>query len=213
MNGNVGIDVRKGASIPGCGLFVRGANGTMLMRVAVAGWPLRCYRHAVVAALSSPRSAIASEGKTIDLVGLQDQFQDWRASSRPRLVRISSALRSGAGGQRAAPPPARTDVSPRSMTSSLETRAGRPGFFIERRRFILTTSTSSGFRANVGPTDAARCIRDRRRSDPRTRPRRLKIARGNTHASEFATPAKLRRGQWTIALGNPYGTPARERGP
>ena len=156
------------------------------------------------AALSSPRSATAAD-KTIDLVGLQGQFEDCATRLAPSVVAISSAC-----------DPVQADNALRSEDLTFAkvddilnrtTRMVGTGFFIDNDGYILTNEHV------VGDSEQLWVTTDDRKvypaivvgSDPRADLAVLKIARANTPPVTFATPGELRRGQWTIALGNPYG--------
>ena len=157
-----------------------------------------------LAALSSPQSAAAAE-KTIDLVGLQGQFETLATRLAPSVVAISSAC-----------DPVQADNALRSEDLTFAkvddilgrtTRMVGTGFFIDDDGYILTNEHV------VGDSEQLWVTTDDRKvypafvvgSDPRADLAVLKIARTDTPPVKFATPGELRRGQWTIALGNPYG--------
>ena len=154
--------------------------------------------------ISSPRPATAAE-KTIDLVGLQGQFEAHASKLAPSVVAISSAC-----------DPVQADNALRSEDLTFAkvddilgrtTRMVGTGFFIDSDGYILTNEHV------VGDSEQLWVTTDDRKvypaivvgSDPRTDLAVLKIAKGNTPPVTFAKPGELRRGQWTIALGNPYG--------
>src|SRR5687767_6663671 len=155
--------------------------------------------------ISSPRPAIAAES-TIDLVGLQDQFAALATRLAPSVVAISSAC-----------DPVQVDNALRSEDLTYAkvddilgrtTRMVGTGFFIDADGYILTNEHV------VGDTEALWVTTDDRTvypaivvgSDPRHDLAVLKIAKANCPVVRFAAPgANLHRGQWTIALGNPYG--------
>jgi serine protease Do len=156
------------------------------------------------AVLSSPRSATAAD-RTIDLVGLQDQFSSLATKLAPSVVAISSAC-----------DPVQADNALRSEDLTYAkvddilgrtTRMVGTGFFIDTEGYILTNEHV------IGDSEALWVTTDDRAvypaivvgSDPRTDLAVLKIAKTNTPPVTFAAPGDLRRGQWTIALGNPYG--------
>src|SRR5688572_14818888 len=157
------------------------------------------------AALSSPQSASAADKTTIDLVGLQGQFEAHASKLAPSVVAISSAC-----------DPVQADNALRSDDLTYAkvddilaktTRMVGTGFFIDTDGYILTNEHV------VGDSEQLWVTTDDRKvypaiivgSDPRTDLAVLKIARTDTPPVTFATPGGLRRGQWTIALGNPYG--------
>src|SRR5688572_15671789 len=157
------------------------------------------------AALASPQSATAADKTTIDLVGLQGQFEAHASKLAPSVVAISSAC-----------DPVQADNALRSDDLTYAkvddilaktTRMVGTGFFIDTDGYILTNEHV------VGDSEQLWVTTDDRKvypaiivgSDPRTDLAVLKIARTDTPPVTFATPGGLRRGQWTIALGNPYG--------
>jgi serine protease Do len=156
------------------------------------------------ATLSSPQAATAAE-RTIDLAGLQGQFEALAAKHAPSVVAISSAC-----------DPVEADNALRSEDLTFQkvddilgrcTRMVGTGFFIDADGYILTNEHV------VGDTEQLWVTTDDRNvypaivvgSDPRADLAVLKIARANTPAVTFAPASTLRRGQWSIALGNPYG--------
>ena len=156
------------------------------------------------AALSSPRSATAAD-KTIDLVGLQGQFEALATRLAPSVVAISSAC-----------DPVQADNALRSEDLTFAkvddilnrtTRMVGTGFFIDNDGYIVTNEHVVGDSEQLWVTTDDRTVYPAIvvGSDPRTDLAVLKIARANTPPVTFATPGEMRRGQWTIALGNPYG--------
>src|SRR5687767_5370276 len=156
------------------------------------------------AALSSPQSATAAD-KTIDLVGLQGQFESLAARLAPSVVAISSAC-----------DPVQADNALRSEDLTFAkvddilnrtTRMVGTGFFIDNDGYILTNEHVVGDSEQLWVTTDDRTVYPAIvvGSDPRTDLAVLKIARTDTPPVTFATSGGLRRGQWTIALGNPYG--------
>jgi serine protease Do len=156
------------------------------------------------AALVSPRSATAAD-RTIDLVGLQGQFESLAGRLAPSVVAISAAC-----------DPVQADNALRSEDLTYQkvddilgkcTRMVGTGFFIDPDGYILTNEHV------IGDSEALWVTTDDRTvypafvvgSDPRHDLAVLKIARGDCPVVTFAQTGNLRRGQWTIALGNPYG--------
>ncbi|HEV2296645.1 MAG TPA: trypsin-like peptidase domain-containing protein [Tepidisphaeraceae bacterium] len=156
------------------------------------------------AAVSSPQSAIAAD-RTIDLVGLQDQFSTLASKLAPSVVAISSAC-----------DPVQADNALRSEELTFAkvddilgrtTRMVGTGFFIDSEGYILTNEHVIGDSEQLWVTTDDRTVYPAIvvGSDPRTDLAVLKIAKANTPPVTFAATGELRRGQWTIALGNPYG--------
>lgn len=157
-----------------------------------------------VAGTSFPRSAAAAD-RTIDLVGLQDQFSALASKLAPSVVAISSAC-----------DPVQADNAMRSEDLTYAkvdellgrtTRMVGTGFFIDADGYILTNEHVIGDSEQLWVTTDDRTVYPAIivGSDPRTDLAVLKIAATNTPPVTFAAPGELRRGQWTIALGNPYG--------
>jgi S1-C subfamily serine protease len=155
-------------------------------------------------ALVSPRAAIAAD-RTLDIVGLQTQFETLSKKLSPSVVAISSAC-----------DPVEADNALRSEDLTFQkvddilgrcTRMVGTGFFIDADGYILTNEHV------IGDSQALWVTTDDRTvypaivvgSDPRTDLAVLKIARNNTPAVTFASAESVRRGQWSIAIGNPYG--------
>jgi S1-C subfamily serine protease len=156
------------------------------------------------AAVVSPRVATAAD-RTLDIVGLQTQFESLSKKLSPSVVAISSAC-----------DPVEADNALRSEDLTFQkvddilgrcTRMVGTGFFIDADGYILTNEHV------IGDSQALWVTTDDRTvypaivvgSDPRTDLAVLKIARSNTPAVTFAPATSVRRGQWSIAIGNPYG--------
>jgi serine protease Do len=156
------------------------------------------------AALSSPQTATAAE-RTIDIAGLQGQFESLATKYAPSVVAISSAC-----------DPVEADNALRSEDLTFQkvddilghcTRMVGTGFFIDADGYILTNEHV------IGDTEQLWVTTDDRHvypaivvgSDPRADLAVLKIARRKNPVVTFADASNLRRGQWSIALGNPYG--------
>jgi len=157
------------------------------------------------AAPSSSRFATAAE-RTIDIVGLQGQFQSLADRLAPSVVAISSAC-----------DPVQADGALRSEDLTFQkvddilgkcTRMVGTGFFIDADGYILTNEHVIGDSQQLWVTTDDRTVYPAFvvGSDPRCDLAVLKIARSNNPVVTFARPGEsLHRGQWTIALGNPYG--------
>src|SRR5688572_3765313 len=148
------------------------------------------------AALASPQSATAADKTTIDLVGLQGQFEAHASKLAPSVVAISSAC-----------DPVQADNALRSDDLTYAkvddilaktTRMVGTGFFIDADGYILTNEHV------VGDSEALWVTTDDRTvypaivvgSDPRHDLAVLKIAKANCPVVRFAAPgANLHRGQ------------------
>jgi S1-C subfamily serine protease len=145
---------------------------------------------------------------TLDLTGLQQQFSQVADKVAPSVVAISAsctpidsdaALRS-------------ENLNPQKLDSILSktTRTVGTGFFIDADGYILTNEHV------VCEAEQLWVTTDERKvypaivigSDPRADLAVLKIPVSNVRVAKLAAQDKIHRGQWTIAIGNPYGMAA-----
>ncbi len=179
--------------------------GRLLLARHGRGLPVTLFIATLLsAAQSSPQSATAAD-RTIDLVGLQDAFAALATKLAPSVVAISSAC-----------DPVQADNALRSEDltfAKVDTILGKctrmvgTGFVIDADGYILTNEHVIGESQQLWITTDDRTVYPAIvvGSDPRADLAVLKIAATNLPAVTFAEPATLRRGQWSIALGNPYG--------
>src|SRR5918993_2473184 len=160
------------------------------------------------AALSSPQSATAADKTTIDLVGLQGQFEAHASKLAPSVVAISSAC-----------DPVQADNALRSDDLTYAkvddilaktTRMVGTGFFIDADGYILTNEHVICEAEQLWVTTDDRKVYPAIviGSDPRADLAVLKIPAANMPVVTLAKPGVVKRGQWTIAIGNPYGMAA-----
>jgi S1-C subfamily serine protease len=145
---------------------------------------------------------------TLELTGLQNQFSTVADKAAPTVVAISAsctpidsddALRS-------------ENLNPQKLDSILSktTRTVGTGFFIDSDGYILTNEHV------VCEAEQLWVTTDERKvypaivigSDPRADLAILKVPVSGVPVAKLATPSPIHRGQWTIAIGNPYGMAA-----
>ncbi|HZZ43368.1 MAG TPA: trypsin-like peptidase domain-containing protein [Tepidisphaeraceae bacterium] len=158
---------------------------------------------AIAADIPSDRAVVASE--TIDLAGLQSRFEEIAKSISPAVVAISASV---------------ADTNSDDALRSEEMNAPKlehildhvvrtvgTGFVIDPAGYILTNehvvtgSDCLWITTDSGKVYPAIVIG----SDPRADLAVLKVPAANLPTVKFAPTDSVRRGQWTIALGNPYG--------
>lgn len=142
---------------------------------------------------------------TLELAGLQDKFESISRKVAPAVVSISAACS----------PVDNTDalqadsLNHEKLESILErqTRMVGTGFIIDSDGYVLTNEHV------VGEAETLWITTDDRKvypalvvgSDPRADLAILKIPATNLPTVKFAPYNSVRRGQWAIAMGNPYG--------
>ena len=192
----------------GCGLFARGRGRAVSLAVLVV---------LLVSSFGAPSASVVRAGshstdletaRTLDLTGLQSQFSSLADRLSPAVVAISASCTPVDGDE-----VLRTDsLNPHKLDNILSktTRTVGTGFFIDPDGFVLTnehviceaeqlwitTDDSKVYPAIVIGTD------------PRADLAVLKIPASGCKVVTFAKPGTVQRGQWTIALGNPYGMAA-----
>src|SRR4051794_961886 len=147
-------------------------------------------------------------GETLDLAGLQDRFASVAAKISPSVVAISAteadfnyeaALRAD-------------DLNPDKLASMLagSDRTVGTGFVIDGDGYILTNDHVVSHAEQLWVTTDDKKVYPAMivGSDPRADLAVLKIPTNKLPAVKWADPSKLKRGQWTIAIGNPYGLAA-----
>jgi serine protease Do len=160
---------------------------------------------AVSAAATSSDVTAAS---TLDLTGLQRQFSAVADHVSPAVVAISAsctavdsddALRS-------------ENLNPQKLDSILSktTRTVGTGFIIDADGYILTNEHVICEAEQLWVTTDDRKVYPAIviGSDPRADLAVLKIPASNMPVAKIAAPAPVHRGEWTIAIGNPYGMAA-----
>ena len=140
-----------------------------------------------------------------DIVDLQQQFELVARRVAPAVVAISGAdtAMEGDGALRA------EEINADKLASFLDTvdRTVGTGFIIDPDGYIVTNDHV------VGKAEQLWVTTDDRKvypaivvgSDPRADIAIIKIPASNLPTVKFSEAGPVRRGQWTIALGNPYG--------
>jgi serine protease Do len=145
---------------------------------------------------------------TLDLTGLQSQFGQVVDRVAPSVVAISASCTPIEGDE-----VLRTEaLNPQKLDAFLSktTRTVGTGFFIDSDGFILTNEHV------ICEAEQLWVTTDDRRvypaivigSDPRADLAVLKIPAAGVPVVKMAKPGEVKRGQWTIAIGNPYGMAA-----
>ena len=159
----------------------------------------------VTAAVAAEPVLVSENSGTLELSHLQSQFRAIAEKVSPSVVAISAEV--------TAPDADEAMQSEAINGDKLETLLDRTtrivgtGFVIDPDGFILTNEHVIGEAGQIWVTT------DDRRvypaivigSDPRADLAVLKVPAQNLPAVRFASSSGIRRGMWTIALGNPYG--------
>jgi S1-C subfamily serine protease len=152
------------------------------------------------------RSHVASaDDETLQLTNLQCQFQRVADSVAPSVVAISAAVAPLDSDDAVRS----DDLSAPKLDAMLDrvTRTVGTGFVIERDGFILTNEHVIGDAQQIWVTSDDHKVYPAIvvGSDPRADLAVLKIPAANLRPARFAPVGSIKRGEWTIALGNPYG--------
>lgn len=171
-----------------------------------AAKPQQAVAATATPAVSTDRAILASE--TLDLTGLQGRFEDIAKSVSPSVVAISASVSdtNSDDALRA------EEMNGPKLDHILDrvVRTVGTGFVIAPDGYILTNEHVVGgceclwVTTDSGKVYPAIVVG----SDPRADLAVLKIPAKNLPAVKFAPYDSVRRGQWTIALGNPYGLAA-----
>lgn len=176
--------------------------------------PRRAEAQQVVSSQSSSADAIQArasaspdDASTLELSGLQARFDMVARRVSPSVVAISVAIESRGEEETLRP----DDMTGRKLTGILErtTRTVGTGFVVSADGLILTNEHV------VSEAEQIWCTTDDGRvlpafvvgSDPRQDLAVLRIPVGDRPVSPvtFAEATSVKRGNWAIALGNPYG--------
>jgi serine protease Do len=157
---------------------------------------------------ASPDSGTIEAVSTLDLTGLQNQFAAVADRVSPSVVAISASCTAMDSDD-----VLRSDsLNPHRLDSLLSktTRTVGTGFFVDADGFVLTNEHVICEAEQLWVTTDDRKVYPAIviGTDPRTDLAVLKIPASNCKPVRFAKPAALHRGQWTIAIGNPYGMAA-----
>jgi serine protease Do len=195
------------------GRCTRGAAGVLLL----TGLLLSCT-DSRLGPVAQPAAAIAatpakvdpadSFTDTLDIAGLQDRFAVVAQRIAPSVVAISAtdadfnyeaAMRSD-------------DLNPERLASMLSgaDRTVGTGFIVGADGYIVTNDHVVAHAQQLWVTTDERKVYPAMvvGSDPRADLAVLKIPASGLPTVKWADPATVKRGQWSIALGNPYGLAA-----
>ena len=168
-------------------------------------------------------SEVITPADTLELTGLQQRFEAVAAKVAPAVVAISAVQSHVADADEQAPEnvPARSETSsvsssfrseemnPQKLQEILDqsTRTVGTGFIFDSNGYILTNEHVVGRAEELWVTTADHKVWPAVivGSDPRADLAVLKIPASGLTPVQFATDQPHPRGQWTIALGNPYG--------
>jgi serine protease Do len=178
----------------------------LAIAVAMGGIGVQGWKSIPSAAASDEPSDYIDPADTLELTGLEGKFETIAKTVSPSVVAISAA--DGATGDN---DDARRseEMTPAKLQDILDrtTRTVGTGFVIDHDGYILTNEHVIGAAQELWVTT------DDRRvlpafvvgSDPRADLAVLKVPDKDLAPVKLAPDAPLDRGQWTIALGNPYG--------
>jgi serine protease Do len=172
-----------------------------------------CHLALGLSPLNAPASAHAAESAprnfrvdhNFDMADLQAQFEAVARRVAPAVVAISGAdtTMEGDGALRS------EEINPDKLSSFLDTvdRTVGTGFIVDPDGYIVTNDHV------VGKAEQLWVTTDDHKvypaivvgSDPRADIAILKIPATKLPTVKFSDAGPVRRGQWTIALGNPYG--------
>jgi S1-C subfamily serine protease len=189
----------------GVRMVFRGALGwcaRIALLGAIASSPFRFSQAFADEKPLNPQLVDSSE--TIELAGLQDQFESIAKRVMPSVVAISASV-SAADTEEAVHS---DSLNPEKLENILDrtTRTVGTGFVIDADGYILTNEHVIGDAEQIWITTDQRKIYPAIvvGSDPRADIAVLKVP-ARLQPVTFAKPETLRRGQWNIAIGNPYG--------
>jgi len=183
-----------------------------LLAVAGLSWSVGATRIPVLVQPAGGHGAVSAVTEvdpdatnTLQLSGLEQKFQDVAKKVSPSVVAISAAIQ-GVDTEHAI----RTDELNTERLAQLLDRTTRTvgtGFIVSEDGYILTNEHV------VGDAEQLWVTTDDRKvfpaiiiaTDPRGDLAILKIPASGLKPVVFADNTVVRRGQWVIALGNPYG--------
>lgn len=193
------------------------------VRMVVHGALGKCARFALVSAIalapstfsrvaaqekspaSTPKVELVDSSETIELAGLEDQFAAITKRVAPSVVAISASV-SAADSEDSVHS---DSLNGEKLENILDrtTRTVGTGFVIDRDGYILTNEHVIGDAEQIWVTTDQKKVLPAIviGSDPRADLAVLKVPASNMTPVTFAKPETLRRGQWNIAVGNPYG--------
>src|SRR5437588_1504711 len=167
--------------------------------------PSRLFTGRVYAGEAVLASDLDNAADTLELSGLQSKFEAVSRKVAPAVVSISAACSPVDNADSV-----RTDtLNHERLEGMLErtTRMVGTGFIIDPDGYILTNEHVIGEAENIWITTDDRKVYPAIvvGSDPRADLAVLKVPARNLPAVKFAPYNSVKRGEWAIALGNPYG--------
>src|SRR4051812_10835136 len=149
-------------------------------------------------------ATIVNDDDTLQLANLQQHFQSVADKAAPSVVAISAAIAPVDSDDAVRS----DDLNVQKLDAILErvTRTVGTGFVIDADGFILTNEHVVGDAQQLWVTTDDHKVYPAIvvGSDPRADLAVLKVPAGKLHPVNFVN-RPVRRGEWTIALGNPYG--------
>lgn len=184
----------------------RRVNFTALAALSLSLHSLAVWARAEPRNVSVGSDSSLSEGAdTLVLAGLQKRFEGIAQRVSPAVVAISAAA-DGSGDDELL---RNENLTPQKLDSMLSrtTRTVGSGLFIDQNGFIVTNEHVVAESAELWVTTDDRKVFPAIviGSDPRSDLAVLKIPADNTATVKFAVNKSVQRGDWAIALGNPYG--------
>ncbi len=144
-------------------------------------------------------------GDTMQLTGLQGKFEAIARKVSPAVVAISASVQAVDSGEALRG----QDLNAERLEAMLDhtTRMVGTGFIIDSEGYILTNEHVVGEAESVWITTDDRKVYPAIEvgSDPRSYLAVLKIPASHLPTVHFAPYNSVKRGQWSIAIGNPYG--------
>ena len=143
---------------------------------------------------------------TLDIAGLQDRFESIAHHAAGAVVAVSATVSGGDASDDAQPS---DDMNPEKLQEILDrnTRTVGAGFIIDPDGYILTNQHVIESAQDIWVTTEQRKVLPAVvvGSDPRADLAVLKIPATKLPTVQLQVDQTFERGQWTIALGNPYG--------
>src|SRR5688500_5031539 len=182
-----------------------GFAGVVISHLALGISPLNPPSSAHAAEAPSAPARAFKVSDNFDIVDLQQQFENVARRVAPAVVAISGAdsRMEGDGAHRP------EEITADKLSTFLDTvdRTVGTGFVVDPAGYIVTNDHV------VGKAEQLWVTTDDHKvypaivvgSDPRADVAVIKIPATNLPTVKFTEAGPVRRGQWTIALGNPYG--------
>jgi serine protease Do len=195
------------------GRGTRGAAGVLILVsfvLSCTGRGLGPVAQPAAAVAASPARTDPSDSfsDTLDIAGLQERFAAVAQRIAPSVVAIS-ATDADFNYEASLRP---DDLNPDRLASMLSgaDRTVGTGFIVDAEGYIITNDHVVAHAEQLWVTTDDRKVYPAMviGSDPRSDLAVIKIPGRNMPTVKWADPAKVKRGQWTIALGNPYGLAA-----